>query len=116
MITLKEVTDWDTANHTYLVNDSKDKLYAYVVDGVLRPLPRPLRFETRYRKFVTIQETFGFVEPVVVAKNSWTVEGSGGNKYVVTQHGDTVRCSCSGFKFRGNCKHLEKTLDKPVLT
>lgn len=55
---LQEVTDWDVPNHTYIVNDSKDRLLGYIPKGQTEPMmfTKPLKFETRHRKFKTIKE------------------------------------------------------------
>lgn len=37
---------------------------------------------------------------------SWTVTGSRGDKYIVSQSGTNWSCTCSGFQFRRNCKHV----------
>ena len=37
---------------------------------------------------------------------SWTVEGSKGNKYTVTRSPKGWNCTCSGFQFRKQCKHV----------
>ena len=34
------------------------------------------------------------------------VKGSKGKTYTVTKQGDTWKCSCPGFQFRGKCKHI----------
>ncbi len=34
------------------------------------------------------------------------VKGSKGNTYKVTKQGDKWKCQCSGFQFRGKCKHI----------
>ena len=34
------------------------------------------------------------------------VKGSKGNTYTVTKQGDKWKCTCSGFQFRGKCKHI----------
>ena len=49
---LKEVTDWDTPNHTYYV-DSKMKLVGYIKQGTseLIKLNTPLPFSKTRRKF-----------------------------------------------------------------
>lgn len=38
------------------------------------------------------------------------VEGSKGKQYVVT-FGSTKNCTCPGFTFRGNCKHIMETAE-----
>ena len=37
---------------------------------------------------------------------SYEVQGSKGNTYKVTKQGDKWKCQCSGFQFRGKCKHI----------
>lgn len=37
------------------------------------------------------------------------VEGSAGKTHTVTL-GDNPACTCTGFRFRGNCKHLALTM------
>ena len=42
---------------------------------------------------------------------SWTVSGSKGDQYTVTQNGTKWSCTCSGFQFRRTCKHVKKKQD-----
>lgn len=35
----------------------------------------------------------------------WTVEGSRGNTYTITQRGQRKSCTCPGFQFRRHCRH-----------
>lgn len=37
---------------------------------------------------------------------TWTVTGSKGDKYIVSQTGTKWSCTCSGFQFRKTCKHV----------
>jgi hypothetical protein len=48
-------------------------------------------------------KNFEVIEPKV---NSWTVAGSKGSTYVVTETGGRYTCTCTGFQFRKSCKHL----------
>lgn len=41
---------------------------------------------------------------------SWTVKGSKGNEYTVTQTGTKFHCTCPGFTFRHTCKHTAETV------
>lgn len=36
----------------------------------------------------------------------WTVQGSKGNTYLVIRKENKYTCSCPGFTFRKNCRHL----------
>lgn len=101
MITvLKEITDWgdyNVANGTYHV-DGEGKLVAYQPPGgELKTYKNPLMFSKSYRKFEKISE---YPEPEDI--NATVVTGSNGNKYVIRDG----KCSCSGFRFRGKCKHI----------
>jgi transcription initiation factor IIF auxiliary subunit len=60
MVILQETTDWGeyrTPNHIYYVNDSKEKLLAYIKAGSNEPvmLSKPIKFSTRYRTFKEIK-------------------------------------------------------------
>ena len=51
MEVILETTDWDTPNHTYVLNDA-GKLVGYrTAGGEIRVSKKPIRFEKRYRKF-----------------------------------------------------------------
>jgi len=49
------------------------------------------------------------IEPKVsipTTKRQFQVSGSNGNTYVVTVDGAYKSCTCSGFQFRRNCRHI----------
>jgi len=103
-------------NHVYLLSDSKEFMYGYVRAGSeqLEMMKSKYRFGTTKRKFKEVPNTFGFEEPeVVVSKDSWIVKGSRGENYIVERVAGKLAgkltCTCSGFKFRGKCKHTEVT-------
>lgn len=109
----QEITDWkdNIANGVYFMDDSKSKMYAYVRpgDSVAKEFKHPIRIDTRGRKFKVVSNTFGYVPPteaVVSANPTWTVAGSKGDKYIVEKVGTVYNCTCSGFKFRGACRHI----------
>lgn len=41
-------------------------------------------------------------------KKTWIVEGSKSNKYVVTRDGTSWSCTCPGYGFRRNCRHIKE--------
>ena len=103
-----EVTKWgehQTPNHIYLLDD--DKAYAYLKHGETVPFyfSKPLQIEKTGRKFVKLDvNPFKPVEEEVNA-GLIAVAGSGGATYYVDPKNKT--CTCTGFKFRGKCKHVE---------
>lgn len=92
MITLLETGNNSYPNHTYIVSDDKSKLLAFINGFGKTTFKKPLPFHTRGRTFKVIKEE---VEGRVVI-------GSKGDKYVVTN----TSCTCPGFKYRGECKHV----------
>jgi len=118
---LQEVTEWrnETPNHIYLVVDSKDKMHGYVKSGsdTLELFKAPLPFDVRRRKFREVSNTYGYVEPALVASaDRWEVRSESGNVYTIEKHDDRLSCSCPGFKFRGKCRHVEvQPVAKPVM-
>jgi len=104
---LKEVTVWDLdyqPNHVYHILDN-GKCYAYQIkgEGELIVLSKPGNFEKRGRKFVKLKRVPDpITDPTI---QTVEVKGSKGNVYTVTL-GDIPKCSCPGFTFRGNCKHI----------
>ena len=108
-----EITEWAAAksdNHIYLLDDSKSKMYAYVKHG--RGLPekfsKPIRIDIRGRKFKLNSVQFKIdVEAEVPEGRVIEVTGSKGDVYKVTELRGEYSCTCSGFKFRGDCKHIK---------
>jgi SWIM zinc finger len=43
---------------------------------------------------------------IPTANRQFQVTGSNGNTYVVTVDGAYKSCTCSGFQFRRNCRHI----------
>lgn len=108
----QETTKWDvpTPNHIYLLNDSKEKMVAYVKAGTktVFKFKKPIRIDTRGRKFVEVPNTFGYVmEDDQPEGQRWEVKGSKGDTYIVEKVDNVLKCTCSGFKFRGDCKHVK---------
>jgi hypothetical protein len=108
-----ETTDYKdkVPNGIYLLDDGKTKMYAFKARGTgnIKVFRNPIRIDTRGRKFVVNPEQFAtdLKEPEPEGR-SWTVKGSKGNEYKITELNGNYSCSCSGFKFRSRCRHIEQ--------
>ena len=108
-----ETTDYGDAvpNGIYLLNDSKDKMFAFRPRGTgeIKVFRNPIRIDLRGRKFVInpVQFKTKLKEPEPEGR-VWTVKGSKGDEYKVSELNGNWTCSCSGFKFRGDCKHVKE--------
>jgi hypothetical protein len=108
----QETTKWDVdcPNHAYYLSDDKTKLYAYVPAGSkeVRTLKNFIRIDTRGRTFKEIPNTYGYVHDSEInnVSKSWKVKGSKGDEYTITEEENGYSCTCSGFKFRAQCKHI----------
>ena len=108
-----ETTQWSdaaTTNGIYLLDDSKSKMYAY------RPNPRapiktfkaPIKIDIRGRKFAVNPTQYRTqAEEEQPEGRVWEVKGSKGDVYKVSELNGTLSCTCSGFKFRGKCRHAD---------
>ena len=108
-----ETTQWNTPtpNGIYLLNDSKDKMYAFRPFGTgdIKVFKNPIRIETRGRKFVVNPVQFDTqAEEEQPQGRVWTVKGSKGDEYKVSELNGEYSCTCSGFRFRAKCKHVDK--------
>lgn len=105
-----EWTDAKTPNHIYLLDDGKSKMFAYKPFGTgrIQIFKNPIRIDVRGRKFKINSEQF---ETTLRAQEpegrSWTVKGSKGDEYQVTEINGNLSCTCSGFRFRNDCKHVK---------
>jgi SWIM zinc finger len=102
MQAMQETTDWDFPNHTYLLDGSK--MIAYIKQGEKTPFyfSKPITIDKRGRKFAEVKPNPFKAAPKT---NLVAVAGSKGQTYYVDPEDKT--CTCPGFQFRGNCKHLE---------
>jgi len=107
----QEITNWDVdyrqPNHVYLM--SGDRAYAYSPWGESKLVffNNPRRIDRRGRKFKEVPNTFNYVDETPV-NPYWVVQGSRGNTYTVEQTDSGLTCTCTGYKFRGKCKHLQE--------
>lgn len=108
MEAVQEVTAWDYPNHTYLLDGNT--LVAYIRRGTKTPVyfkSGISGFDRRGRKFVKAD-----IRLFPKTKSSDVVvevAGSNGNVYYVNT--TTLKCSCPGFTYRGECKHVKLALN-----
>lgn len=107
-----ETTDYrdSVPNGIYLLDDSKSKMYAFrPAAGEIKTFKNPIRIDVRGRKFVVnpVQFRTKVKEPEPEGR-VWTVKGSKGDEYKVAELNGNWTCSCSGFRFRGDCKHVKE--------
>jgi hypothetical protein len=105
MEAVKEITVWtdgSKCNHTYLLDG--DKMVAYIPFGkkAVTEFKNPIRIDKRGRKFEKLK-----VNPFKVKTKSSLVEVQGSKGAVYYVDPDAKTCTCSGFTFRGTCKHTK---------
>lgn len=110
MEAVRETTDWDTPNHTYLLDGTT--LVAYIKQGESEPFyfKKGIKnFDKRRRTFVPAD--VGLFESHVesAVSNLIEVQGSKGAVYYVDP--ELHSCTCPGFTFRGKCKHTDILVD-----
>jgi len=105
MEAVREITVWKhhAPNHTYLLDGAN--LVAYIKNGTTEPFyfKNPIKgFSRSGRKFEKLKSN-----PFKVSVKSSLIEvmGSKGSVYYVDP--DSKTCTCSGFIFRGACKHIK---------
>ena len=100
----REITEWadGTKNGIYLLEGDKALAFRSYL-GQTTYFKKPLVISKSKRKFEKLAKS---PFKVVVEKDPDVIEvkGSKGDVYFVNKREKT--CSCSGFKFRGKCKHI----------
>jgi hypothetical protein len=109
----RETTAWAVPNHVYLLSTDKSKMYGYIRRGteVAETFKKPYRFDARGRSFVEVKE-LGEIDLDLVKSEKWEFTGSKGDSYIVERLDGVLRCSCPGFTFRGDCKHVKQVEEK----
>ena len=107
----KETTQWAVPNHVYLLSTDKSKMYGYIkrgTDGAVT-FKKPYRFDARGRTFLEVKELGEIdLDLDLVRTETWKFTGSKGDEYVVQKIDNMLKCSCPGFTFRSECKHIKQ--------
>ena len=97
---LQEVTDWGkypVVNGVYHVNSS-----GQLVQHNDKVFKNPIKqFSKSRRKFTKIGE-----RPEELSSDVIVIKSSSGKTYTI----DDGKCSCPGYTFRGNCKHVKELI------
>lgn len=109
----RETTAWAVPNHVYLLSTDKSRMYGYIKRGTEDAITfkKPYRFDTRGRQFVEVKE-LGDIDLDLVKSEKWEFVGSKGDTYIVEKIDDMLKCTCPGFTFRGECKHVKLVEEK----
>ena len=107
-----ETTEWkdSTVNGIYLLDDSKSKMYAYRPNAraPIKTFRAPIKIDVRGRKFsVNPTQYRTQAEEEQPEGRVWEVKGSKGDVYKVRENGGQMECTCSGFRFRAKCRHVD---------
>jgi hypothetical protein len=109
----QETTVWDVPNHVYLLSTDKSKAYGYIRRGTEDAVvfKKPYNFDQRGRKFVEVKE-LGEIDLDEFKSEKWEFTGSKGDTYIVQKMDNMLKCTCPGFTFRGECKHVKQIEEK----
>jgi hypothetical protein len=106
----QETTSWDSnvPNHIYLLSTDKSRMFGYIKhsDKENVVFKKPYRFDARGRTFQEVKE-LGEIDLDQVKSKQWEFVGSKGDTYVVQKIEDVLKCTCPGFTYRGDCKHVK---------
>lgn len=80
-----------------------------IIDGKWNEVPNTLTYDdVKWVKISDTKEKSRMVDETKV--KSWTVDGSKGNKYIVSLNNNIWSCTCPAFNYSGNglsCKHIQ---------
>jgi len=116
---LRETTVWNTdfpaKNHTYLLDGDKLVAYAKFGSEEIVQMKSRIRIDKRYRTFVRdnhpgLQKIISGEKKDPDARTFKIL--SNDRTYFVTLKSNTFRCTCTGFNFRGKCKHVDAVVAK----
>ena len=115
---LKETTVWSdgsNANHTYLLDGTKIIAYAKSSDNSVQVLRTQIKIDKRYRTFIKAKH-FGLqnlIKSTPTKSNTRVFKVKSKEKeYFVELSDYNYTCTCTGFNFRGKCKHIDAVAKK----
>ena len=99
--------DYRSPNHDYLLDGDRVVAYRPWGTGPVIVCSGKLKIDRRGRKFEKLKDNpFAAVNAAKREQVVVEVKGSKGNSYWVNPEEKT--CTCPGFTFRGNCRHIEE--------
>ena len=114
---LKETPVWSdgsNANHTYLLDGTKIIAYAKSSDNSVQVLRTQIKIDKRYRTFVKTKH-YGlekFIKSTPTKSNTRVFKVQSKTKeYFVELSDYNYTCTCTGFNFRGKCKHITAVVE-----
>ncbi len=118
---LKETTVWSdgsNANHTYLLEGTKIVAYAKFGGDEIQVLKTQIKIDKRYRTFVKTKH-YGlekFIKKTPIKSNTRVFKVVSKTKeYFVELSDYNYTCTCTGFNFRGKCKHITAVVETQQL-
>ena len=110
---LKETTIWadgSNINHTYLLDGSKIIAYAKFGGNDVQEVKSQFRIDKRYRTFVKTKHKGleKLIKNTIPESNTRVFKVQSKEKeYFVELSDYNYSCTCTGFNFRGKCKHID---------
>jgi hypothetical protein len=115
---LKETTIWSdssNANHTYLLDGNKIIAYAKFGGNDIQELKTQIKIDKRYRTFVKTKHSGlqKYIKNTPKKSNTKVFKVISKTKeYFVELSDYNYTCTCTGFNFRGKCKHITAVAEK----
>jgi hypothetical protein len=84
-------------------------MYGYIKAGTeeVTVVKKAYNFDARRRTFVEVKE-LGEIDLDTVKGETWNFTGSKGETYIVQKTDNMLKCSCPGYTYRGDCKHIKE--------
>ena len=114
----KETTVWadgSNSNHTYLLDGSKLVAYAKYGGQEIQVLKTQFLIDKRYRTFVKAKHPGleKLIKNTTPKSNTRVFKVKSKEKeYFVELSDYNYSCTCTGFTFRGKCKHITAVAEK----